>query len=217
MEGAVGQLSIQFDYTSLGEIAKQDKSALEKHAATVEGEQEKVRKTTAESVLKIGKELAAARERLANHGNGTFGKWLKGRLCIGQSSAYKAMTAYESFKNLPHCGESFDASSLYLLSSDSVPEEATKEAIKRAAKGEQITHKLAKEIVAKHSPEPEPLAEREDDDIVDDAEWSYGQCLMSLRREVKRWSERCPKSDLSVIVEILGDLKAQIERTANGD
>jgi TusA-related sulfurtransferase len=49
----------------------------------------------------------------------------------------------------------FEPTALYLLSAESCPAAATKEAIKRAKKGEQITAKVAKEIKAKHVPQEE--------------------------------------------------------------
>ena len=96
----------------------------------------------------VGEELKAAHERLANHGDGTFNRWVKERCGFSHATAYKAIAAFDVFggEDCKQYLQSFDASALYLLSAPSCPEEATAEAIERAEKGERITHKLAKEI-----------------------------------------------------------------------
>ncbi len=112
------------------------------HAKTVEAIQERVRRTSAEGVLKIGEELAAAQERLANNGNGTFGKWVAERLGMSRMSSSRAIQAYRTF-GMGDCNkllQSFDASALYILSAESTPEEATTKALELAEQGEQITH-----------------------------------------------------------------------------
>lgn len=100
-------------------------------------------------MLKIGAELSKAQERLANHGNGTFGKWCKERLGISSQSARNAINAFHAFgqEDCKTVLQSFDASALYLLSADSTPEEATEKAWELAEAGETITKKRAKQIV----------------------------------------------------------------------
>jgi len=90
---------------------------------------------TAEGVLQIGKELAAAQKRLANHGNGTFGKWAQDRCGISRDLAYKCISVHKTFGplGLSKISTNFSASSLYLLAKQTCPKEATKEAIELAA------------------------------------------------------------------------------------
>jgi hypothetical protein len=80
--------------------------------------------------------LAAARDRLANHGNGTFGKWCNERCGITHQHANRAIAAHQQFGSSEHRVQNFDATSLYLLSADSCPDEAYEEALERAEHGE---------------------------------------------------------------------------------
>ncbi len=74
---------------------------------------------------------------LANHGDGTFGKWCKERCGIGKSTAYRYLTILDVFgdaKELvcPTGGQTFDAKALEYLANDTTPEEATRDALKLA-------------------------------------------------------------------------------------
>lgn len=103
---------LTFDY---GELAKSEVTALERHAKQVEKITERVRKTNAEAAIELGKILADAQQRLANHGNGTFEKWLKQRCGISRMSASRAMRAAECFaeKDCNKLLQTSDVSALY--------------------------------------------------------------------------------------------------------
>ncbi len=104
------------------------------------------------ALIEVGGEFAAAKMLLAGRGrDGHFRPW-----CMGQghamSSVYRAIDAYEVFQKCPTLGH-FAKQAIYLLSTDSCPQAATEEAIQRAATGEFISPKLAREIVAKYTTE----------------------------------------------------------------
>ena len=65
------------------------------------------------------------------------------------SSVYRTIAAHEAFGKCPSVGH-FDLQAVYLLSSDSCPEQATAEAMRRADRGDHIDGKRAKEIIAEH-------------------------------------------------------------------
>ncbi len=170
-----------FDYTDL---ADDDARALESHAEVIGQVSEQVRRVGAEGVIAIGKELAAAQKRLAGKGrDGVFRRWVEMRCGFTSRTAYNAIAACNTFggkkcENVSH----FDTSALYLLSADSCPESATKEAIRLAKKGEKITHKRAKELKVKHSPQEEI------DDVfefAEEADWVF----KTIRNRTERWPE----------------------------
>lgn len=100
-------------------------------------------------VVSIGEELLVVKERLPH---GMFGKWLDHHFGWTDRAARMFIGAAEVFGKTENFSElTIDQSAMYLLSADSCPEDATNEAIKRAKKGERITHKVAKDIRAKHT------------------------------------------------------------------
>ena len=46
-----------------------------------------------------------------------------------------------------------------------------------------------------------------------DGEWSLADCIVSLRREVKRWRKLCPDNEVDDLKQVLRDLLAQLEET----
>jgi hypothetical protein len=201
---------LEFDYAA-NEIAAGDARSLEKHAKAICETKERVRKITAEAVLKIGSEFASAHKRLSHHGDGTFGKWCKDRCGVTHQHALRSIAAYETFGSSEHCVQMFDATSLYLLSAPACPEDATKEALKSAEDGVPVPAKLARDIIKSHSPD----ADDEDNEPEDAFEWQPVECLSSIRNEVKRWLNVCPADERRFILETLQDIAAQIERKAN--
>lgn len=184
-----------FDY---GDIDTQDASALEQHAEVIEGVTDQVRRVGAEGVIAIGKELQAAQERLAKQKTGTFQKWVKARCGFSQSTAYSYIAVARCFGKRPNFGR-FDSSALFLLSADSCPEDATKEALKRAKKGEKITHKIAKDIKAKYV-EPE-----------EETAFDYGAKAERVFAWVRHQVEIWPQEDHEALAQILRQLAKEIE------
>lgn len=171
---------------------------IEQHATQIELHQAAARRSAAESVVAIGKELAAAQAKLANHGNGAFCEWIKHRLGMSKSSAFRAIAAYQAFKDCPTLGQ-FEATALYALASGKTLEEATSEALSLAAAGEVVTAEKAREIIKKHSEptEPTPPAPFEYLDAVD-------ELRSAMRRQFDKWPEDNHK-DFSALLRGIAD------------
>jgi hypothetical protein len=220
MAAAALSTQLAFDY---GDMPASDSKALERHAETVLRIQERQRTSTIENAFKLGEELAEARNRLSNHGNGTFGKWCKERLGMSSQTARNLIAVHEGVpeKDCQTVLQSFDLTALYKLLSDTAPEEAYRDAVKLAKKGEPITSKVAKEIISSHTVEGHV---DDSDEASDDAEetepdsfdWQPADFVTATRKHVRQWIERCPSEELHYIYETLRDLAAQIERKQDG-
>jgi ParB family chromosome partitioning protein len=131
-------------------LSPSEEHTLEKHAKRIRETQARVRKVSAEAVMRIGEELTIGRDLLAHYGNGTFGKWVVARCGISRSTAYRAIEAYYRFKDCPTVGQTFEASALYLLASDKVPDEVIDAAIEHAKRGKLVTKKYARRLLERH-------------------------------------------------------------------
>jgi hypothetical protein len=154
-----------FGYDLLG-IDADDAKHLEKHAQKIEHAAAVIRKATVDAIMRIGEELSIARDRLANHKNGTFRRWVQQRCGLSNGTIGNILAAYEQFadsKYLPTVGKYVDASAVYLLSSNSCPEEVFDEAMQRAESGEHITQKVVREMIRASAPN-EPDADNAGDD-----------------------------------------------------
>ena len=107
-----------------------------------------------QSVLAIGKHLAEVKEILGTGGKGSlFGPWVVANCAFTVRTADRYIDSHVVFGGAKlDTVSNLDQTAMYLLASDSTPEDAAEEARKRAGKGEQITPQVAKEIIAKHSP-----------------------------------------------------------------
>ncbi len=143
-----------FRYEGLDEPAQAE---LEQLATVIVDTTERTCRANVEALMQIGKALAEAHDLLAGKGReGMFGPWIDRCCNISRSSAYKAKDVYMAFNKCPHV-DTFEMQALYLLSAPSCPEAATKDALKLAKKGEKLTAKMARQIIAEHTPE-EPKA-----------------------------------------------------------
>lgn len=106
------------------------------------------------SVLVIGKHLAEVKEILGTGGKGSqFGPWVVSNCAFTVRTADRYIDSHMVFGGAKlDTVSNLDQSAMYLLAADNAPEAALEEAQKLAGKGEQITQKKAKEIIAKHSP-----------------------------------------------------------------
>jgi len=140
---------VPFDYSQL-DVGSQD--ALRGLAARLG----QLAQDTSVGLWKMGGILTDAQEKLAAHGTGTFLKWLEAEVGLSQSTAYRLMQVHKAF-DLPTVGRmAFSTSTLYYLSTGTVPASARQEAVRRAAEGETITPDVAREIVQAHRPAPLP-------------------------------------------------------------
>ncbi|MCZ2343424.1 MAG: hypothetical protein LC104_16770 [Bacteroidales bacterium] len=77
-----------------------------------------------------------------------FRRMLANNLKWGRSQAYRLMDAYVHFEGCPNLGQ-FDISAIYILSTKKCPKKAREAAKKVAAKGEYVSYRLARTLVAK--------------------------------------------------------------------
>lgn len=133
-------------------IGKDDVKALEGHAKAITAEVAGVRKANVAAMLRIGKELTAARDRLANHGNGTFGRWCNQRCKISRSQANRMIRPHLAFHDCPNLEQTYDVSALYELSSKRCPPPARSKAQQLAEQGTKISRSEACKIVAQRKP-----------------------------------------------------------------
>jgi len=128
----------------MGNVISIVKFSLKQH----ENALQKLLKNRALNVLEIGKHLILVKSQLEH---GQFEKWLDGNFGLEATSARRFIRVAEVFGAENKQIACFGPSALYLLSCRNTPEGAIKEALRRAKKGEQITHALAKELIEKHS------------------------------------------------------------------
>lgn len=103
---------------------------------------------TALSVLYLGKHLTEARERV---GATAFNGWVEAEFAWKKSSAARFIAVWDRFAHLEEKKElvnRFDPSALYVLVERTTPEEARVLAVDQAERGERVTAKGAKEIMA---------------------------------------------------------------------
>jgi hypothetical protein len=139
-------------------------------------------KNTIASVVEIGRELTKVKAALPH---GRWGKWLHEEFGWTQRTATNMMAVADRFgANLAIISQTqLQPTAAYLLAAGSVPEAAIDKAVERAGKGERITVKVAKVIVAdareaNRKPGPKP-----------DAKWVKKQ----LHRCLARWEEDTAK------------------------
>lgn len=85
-----------------------------------------------------------------------FAGWVASEFGWDRKQISRFIQVATEFSNVTTLGH-FDKSALYLLAAPSVPEAARDEAKAKASNG-RVSHRAAKEIVAKHKPvEPQPV------------------------------------------------------------
>lgn len=137
IEGGQGAQEALFDYQALDAEAR----------VVVQQKTEEIRdlvRATAENVVKIGGKLAEVQQRL----NGRFGAWLAVEFSEwSERTVYNFIAVWQKFGSHKSLAN-FATSALYLLAAPSTPPAALKAAEDIAKSGEQVTHKLAKTLVA---------------------------------------------------------------------
>lgn len=172
----MGELAKSFDYNQI-----EDKDVRGK-LVYFSGQLRKEREAASANVIAQGKLLHEANELLADHRDGLFQRWLDDEFDMSKSTAYRMMSAYRIFDGCPTVGQ-LEVSAMYALASDQCPENATKEALKLANRGERISQKRAKQLIAKYTVEaedveeiPQPEPEPEPEPVIS------GEALEALRR-----------------------------------
>lgn len=158
---------------------------VEEHAKAIEEAQAIVRKTTSEQILLIGQKLAEAQKRLARFGEGTFIRWCELRLKLRKTTVYKWLRVADRFGDRPQCVQSIAPSALYVLSEPSAPAEARRKAIKQAERGEVVSHKDARRLIAASPASKSPApSKRTYDDLQDEMRFCWLR-LVELRTKAK--------------------------------
>jgi len=99
---------------------------------------------TNQTIIENGRDLLEAKNTLPKEES--FIKWSEGALGLRKERAYEYIRIAEAFGNSADSAlDNLQKSSLILLSSPSIPDEAREEATERAETGEEITHQKAKE------------------------------------------------------------------------
>jgi len=125
-------------------------SVLQHHAATITKIIRKTKRALVEETIRVGEELATAQSLLAGKGrDGSFRPWFRECCGLSKSYVYRAIAAYKLFGKCPTVGH-FEARAIYLLSSDSCPDDAIQEAITLTEGGEYIDYRRAKCITAQY-------------------------------------------------------------------
>jgi Protein of unknown function (DUF3102) len=102
---------------------------------------------TVEEMIAIGNHLLTVKQKLKH---GQFHNWLISELGMHPRQANRFILVSQQFKHDIMSRLNIAPTALYLLAELKTPEEARKEAIRRAKQGESITVNIAKNIVSHH-------------------------------------------------------------------
>jgi hypothetical protein len=129
----------QFDYDSLDEETR----AYAQHATT------KIRslfRRTLEDVIAIGIELKEMKRRL----KGRYTEWLDAEFPMSRRFAHRCMEVVDAGITPEGGYENVPISLIYELASESTPQEARQEIVRRAESGETITRKTVKKVTTQY-------------------------------------------------------------------
>lgn len=110
------------------------------------GEIKSLVKRVARDIVEIGGKLAEVKDRLGR--NDRFTAWLEAELKWAERTAYNFITVWQKFKDADFALENIATSAIYLLAAPSTPDVAVDAVRKIAQEGGEITHSIAKAIVA---------------------------------------------------------------------
>ncbi|MBW3598547.1 MAG: DUF3102 domain-containing protein, partial [Planctomycetes bacterium] len=126
-----------------------DRFGLPDHAKRIREISDNLWKLTAQGVIDQGREFTAAHEKLANHGDGLWGKWVKEECKLTREAARQRMRAFEVFGELDCqiiC--QFHPTAMYDLAGLGRPiRRARERCIELAKAGRKVTAKKAKQLI----------------------------------------------------------------------
>ena len=108
-----------------------------------------------EAVVSLGEQLSTAKDLLAGHKGGSYGKWLKS-IGVPRSSASRAVQVWERLGACPNVAQ-LPLSAAYSLASPSTPQQAVDQVLEAAASG-PVETRVIREIITKHKPRRNPNA-----------------------------------------------------------
>lgn len=127
-----------YDYAALGDLAMPMKGIAE----AIHNKYGKAVNLLSE----VGSELNSAVNLFRARGDSAFDAWIRAEFDMSRSTAYRIISVYHRWpEGIPH-GARFDKAALYLLASDSTPDEVVHAAVARAEAGERISKADVKEI-----------------------------------------------------------------------
>ncbi len=186
-------VSTAFDYATLDA----------NHARSARGSTEKIRGLmlrTVENIVEIGKELVVIKGVLPH---GRFLEWISAEFGWKERMARHFMNVAERFKSANFAEIEMDVSAAYLLAAPSTPEEARQEALKRAEKGERVSHDMAAKLVATHkSGKARPR----------DKPGRVEEPAERLRRTLERYRAAWPAKSMKELVQVLREFLAELEQ-----
>jgi hypothetical protein len=144
-----------FDYATLGPTAESVRMIAKSIASRI--------RTTAGAIIAIGRELRSAKGIL---GAEVFGQWVAAEFGFSERTVRNYVAVANQLGEYEDRIGSIPASTLYLLASQSVPQEAIETVIARTEAGETVGRDEAKEIIADsldYVPTESPDEEEADD------------------------------------------------------
>lgn len=187
----------KFDYSQLDpEIARQVQPAVPRI-------QRLVGKTVLDMIA-VGQELLAVKEALPH---GSFGPWVRAEFKWAERTARNFMRVAARFgpKTATLADSRMGVGAAYLLAAASAPEEASEEAIRRAARGEWISASVAREILDAFRKEPTPKRN-------DLAEFAHRKLLGQLIGYLESIRRQCDEEQIPKLAEELREYADSLEQ-----
>src|SRR5262245_59360121 len=139
MEPEIAGQRALFDY---GALDQETQVLVRLRASEIKG----LAKRVAGDIVEIGGKLAEVKDRLG--GNGRFNDWLSAELGWSERTAYNFIAVWQKFGAADFRLENIATSALYLLAAPSTPAEAVESAKRIADEGQEVTHAVAKAVIA---------------------------------------------------------------------
>ena len=139
-----------YDYAKHGDLA-----------GPLEGIAKRVRSKCGKALTllsEVGSELNTAVNWFRDHGLDAFDEWIKAEFNMSRTTAYRLISVYKKWPDGVPAADRFDASALYLLATDSTPDEVVHAAVSRAQSGEHVSVADVREIANE-------LSESQTDDV----------------------------------------------------
>ena len=158
---------------------------------------------TSESIIEIGRQLLAVKERL---GHGHFLPWLSAEFGWTRMTAHRFIVVAEQFGDMSQLVTNASPSALYALAAESTPEFIRTDFIERAESGESIRHKDVAAAIAEAR--------------------GFGTPESEVLNNVPKWRAQCPPPSealtplvraLDEIEKLLDGERVRLQRIADTD
>lgn len=160
---AIEQRQMAFSYASLAPDVRARVETATRRLHDLE-------RRTSESIIEMGKHLTEVKRDIP----GQFERWIADEFGWSRRTAYNLIRVAESFGDVQNL-HTIHPSALYVLASESTPDEVRVEFTELAALGQQVTHKAVKERIDQVKPRADndlprntATVDRDTGEIVDD-------------------------------------------------